>query len=358
MRRFLPLVFAAVALAACDTPAPTPDDDDPPPTDSKATPRSFTFERVLPPTGTFGAVTALDLDVTGRSALVAQQSASRFQIWLDRGSGWTRIVETTEYAPTCVALEPNGSRVFVGRSAGRYHIYNADGTTISNGAGFSIATIPPGQNVSDYTVRQCDWFEGVVHVTLAHPDGTKGAILTAGVPANIDNLRQWGQTLSPLKYQNATNSCQQGFAAYALRLERVNSQLLQMSVGASCGSTSNALTQATAQGAVLAYDGWLAYQLGINSLIAGMGSDASHLRRPLVFGGYDGKGTTTVYSFNDFAYNQSVVTVSGTAGQVGEAEVTGAVELTQAARTADIGADGRLWIGGTTGLFRSVEVVR
>lgn len=358
MRRFL-VVLAFALLPACDTPAPAPDDtDDPPTTDSKATPRTFTFERVMTSTDNFGQVVALDLDVTGRSALVAQRSASRFQIWLDSGSGWTPIVETTEYAPTCVALEPNGSRLLVGRSSGRYHIYNADGTSLVNGSTFSIATIPPGQVVSNYDVQQCDWFEGVAHVTLAANDGTKGAILSAAVPANIDNLRQWGQTLSPLKYQNATNSCQQGFAAYALRLNRLTSNLVQMEVGASCGNTSNALSQITANGSIGAYDGWLAYSLGLHSLVAGMGSDAAHLRRPLVFGGYNGKGSTTVYSFDAFASNRSVVTVSGTAGQYGEAEVTGAVEITQAARTADIGADGRLWIGTVNGLFRSKEVVR
>ena len=313
-----------------------------PPPAELAQPRTLQFQRVQP----LGALRLLDLDldVNGRSAALVSTdvSATAVELWTDDGAGWTSTFTFTSALPQCVALEPGGSRIFLGH-AGGFRIVTP-GQPVPPTTRFVMPSPYPGLSiVYPDPARECRWAAGLRSVLLAQTaDDERNATLIQIVPDATGSLRNWAEVEATLRTEPDT-----------VRLKRASS-FHGMTVDAASAGGPETVTLGIRSRFSTSPQDLVATGRPGDALWAARAADFSTRGLPRVVE-HAARGTATLY--RDDVRGQWAATVSGPEGTVGEGLLT-SVGTSGIISVMDIAADGHLWAGGVRGLWRSTVPLR
>lgn len=309
-----------VVLLACTGAAPEDSDTGwvPPTPLVPAEPRTMDFA-AIPAIGP-GTVVDTEIDVGGRSAVLVTQ-ASTAALWVDEGGGWTHAADFGVPLPTCVALNPTDTRIFVGGHEGWFWAIDS---------GVSASFFVDGWTLP---FRRCAWLDdGRIVVTSSSEDGRDGGVLV-GTP--FSGGVSWDVVRPDIVSTSAQLAWDQGFGADGL----LTGAGAFVTVGVAYGPPGVAPDPWVVAGPVDA-DTW--------SHDDAASSIAPHLGRPRDIARHGG-----VRLYRSDTQDAWFVWALGGPGTYGYAELT-AAGATGPFRAVDVGLDGHVWLGGQ-GLYRSVE---
>ncbi len=331
-------VFLILVLGAgCSSGEPV--DPGPVPT-QPAGPRTLQFVRVE----TLGSRNVLDIDLGagGRAAalVAAEGTPTAVELWTTDGLGWTSGASFTSNRPQCVALEPGGSRIFVGHKGG-FRILEP-GQPSPSPTRFELPTEFPGiSQVYSDPARECRWRTtpgGATVLLTQASDDDRGGTLIQVDPDPPAGARSWSVVEGTVRTATEDLQLSRGTAIYGL------------DVADGDGTVTLILHR---RGSEPDRDLFATGRPG-EAVWTTRVADTATLGLPRVIA-HAARGSATLY--HEPVRGQWKATVSGAEGTAGEGLLT-SVGTSGLIETLAIAADGHLWLGGARGLWRSAEPLR